>query len=333
MNNENTDNNNSDKEKGVTDMLGSDGSVIDDVLNNIVAPIYTVAFAGFTERGQSEDAVSRFNGDLSEWMNDAKARGVIFDHFDHSYNPEVTALLDVSAIGDNANEQLSLEIPAGLIPIFGGTGSGKSKLTNYITKVLDGEFIRFGEPEIPSMHSPMDIIRIIREFLNGPNKIMAIDSFRPFFYMTTKKASIGKGGVNNALYMDFTALSSICTMAGKTLFVVINPLTTMKDDAENVRSNLESSTVGLINVTSYGRFSYVARTTQNERKLVQVEVNMSSVDTLENRGGVGSTGKKKKSSIKDHILDDMVVNSGANPIVDPWLRILADIKNPHRMSK
>lgn len=287
---------------------------------------YSVAFAGFTKSGEDPQATSTYNRPLSDWAETQKDIGSKFHPLTQSFEPVITGTISVSEVGDSEKGMKELEIPAGLIAVFGRTGVGKSQLAARLAIQLQADYIRFGEPEVPSIHDPIVAIKLIDDFINSDKKFAVIDSFRPWFYMVTKKASIGKGGVNNALYMDLTALSSICTMAGKTLFALINPLTTGKDDVENVRSNLESSTMGLIDVTSYGQFSFVARTDQNRRTPIHVELDMAVESMIDLNKQVDKKIKrhsKQESRVESTLdldLNDKEENQGG------WFKILNELK-------
>lgn len=278
--------------------------------------VFVPAFGGIFNGGEDQKATSEMTISVEEWISSNPS--VVHQSVEGSYSfdPITTGTIDATDMA--SGEERKLDIPAGVIPIFGVTGAGKTQLASYLTGVLLADYLRFGEPEIPSIHSPSLLIRNIHEFLNHPTKkILIIDSFRPFFYMTTSKASIGKGGINNALYMDFTALSSIATWAGKTILIVINPLATSKDDIETTRGNLESSTMGLIHVTAYGKFSFVARTQENKREVELFSVNMNAA----------SKDKKTKTTKKNSVeLDGMDVSEDLAYEANAWSKIFSGIQ-------
>lgn len=256
----------------------SETSALDKLKVKFGADKFIPAFAGYTKAGYDAKSTSIMRVSVKDRVDEKPEIG-IWDRNGYAFEPIITKSLSFHNVSKRINEDI--EFPAGVIPIFGTTGSGKSTLAYFLTRVLEAEFIRFGEPEIPSIHSPQEVMAVCHDFLNDEeSKFLVIDSFRPFMFLDTEKASMGKGGVNNALYMDFTALSSLVSFAGKTIFIVINPLAFNKDDIETVRSNLESSTIGLLHTTEYGQFTFVSRTKANNRipVLYSTEYNIVSSD-------------------------------------------------------
>lgn len=279
-----------------------------------IGDVFVPAFGGIFYGGEDPRATSEMTMSVEDWIKEHPEVIRSTNHGVHTFEPITTG--SIQAKHSSSGESVTLDFPGGVIPIFGTTGVGKSQLANWLTGELHAEYIRFGEPEIPSIHNPALLLETVHKFLNHPTKkVLIIDSFRPFFYMTTQKASIGKGGINNALYMDFTALSSIATWAGKTIFVIINPLATSKDDIETTKGNLESSTMGLIHVTGYGKFTYVARTIENKREAESYSVSMTVVD---------KTIKKKKNDVE---LEEMKADEKLNYEVNAWNKIFSGIQS------
>lgn len=215
------------------------------------------------------------------------------------YEPKINAILRFEELA--SGKEAAIEIPSGVIPIFGKTGTGKSVMGGYLAEILNAIYVRFGEPEIPSIHKIEDMLEILHLFFNSEADVIVIDSFRPFFYLNSDKASTGKGGINNALYMDLTALSSLAMWAGKTVFIVINPMSFSNEDFETVRINVESSTIGLITTQSYGLFEFRARTGNNNRTPVIYRTNY---EMQEGKSGSGkniftSSNEAGNSEISD----------------------------------
>lgn len=283
---------------------------------NSIGDVFIPAFGGIYYGGEDVKATSEMTISVEDWISTNP--NVVQTGREGAYTFEPISTGSISAVRSKDDEQCELHFPAGVIPIYGVTGSGKTELAAWLTGQLKAEYMRFGEPEIPSIHNPSLLIANVHKFMNHPTKkILIIDSFRPFFYMTTEKASIGKGGINNALYMDFTALSSIATLAGKTIFIVINPLAVSKDDVETTRGNIESSTMGLIHVTSYGKFSYVARTIESQREAISYSVDM--------KFSKQPTQTPNKGDVVD--LDGIDVSKDLSYDNNAWTRIFQGIQS------
>lgn len=282
-----------------------------------IGDVFIPAFGGIYYGGEDVKATSEMTISVEDWI--AANPNVVQTGREGAYTFEPISTGSIKATTVKSDEECELHFPAGVIPIYGITGSGKTELAAWLTGQLKADYMRFGEPEIPSIHNPSLLIANVHKFMNHPTKkILIIDSFRPFFYMTTEKASIGKGGINNALYMDFTALSSIATLAGKTIFIVINPLAVSKDDVETTRGNIESSTMGLIHVTSYGKFTYVARTIESQREAVSYSVDMKFAKQ-----------PSRTSNIKNDVvdLDGMDVSKELSYDNNAWTRIFQGIQS------
>lgn len=280
-NKESTNSNNSNDIDKVTNLNEGRLSPLDRLKVALGGDKFIPAFAGYTKAGYHKDFTSLMQCSIEDRIAERPELGIL-DGNGYGFEPVITESLEFHNVAKRVNEPI--HFPAGVIPIFGTTGSGKSTLAYFLAKKLKAEFIRFGEPEIPSIHNPRDVMAGCHDFLNNDGSdFLVIDSFRPFMFLDTEKASMGKGGVNNALYMDFTALSSLASWAGKTIFIVINPLAFNKDDIETVRSNLESSTIGLLHTTEYGQFNFVSRTKSNNRvpTLYSTDYDPRSTETKE----------------------------------------------------
>lgn len=287
----------SELEQDVAKFTNKDGEIpsvnlVDKILNQFshAGDKFLPAFGGYYSGGRNphitstrlitqEEAVEKHKDWFSKILGFVSPRMKGKKPVAFYYEPKINAILSFEelASGKNAN----IEIPSGVIPIFGKTGTGKSVMGGFLAELLNAIYVRFGEPEIPSIHKIEDMMEILHLFFNSDANVIVIDSFRPFFYLNSDKASTGKGGINNALYMDLTALSSLAMWAGKTVFIVINPMSFSNEDFETVRINVESSTIGLITTQSYGSFEFRARTGNNNRTPViyKTDYSMQSVET------------------------------------------------------
>lgn len=162
----------------------------------------------------------------------------------------------------------AMELPFGVILIYGEKGQGKSIIGHFIEYAYkNSEYMRFGEPEPPTITDPLEAIEEIHDFINDKNEykdvdVLIVDSFRYFLNLASALGTTGTGGVNNFMYNDLTNLNAQAIQAQKTLIIVINPMASLSDA---VAAAFESSVTGFIRATSFGSFRYTARSRYSNR--------------------------------------------------------------------
>lgn len=159
-----------------------------------------------------------------------------------------------------------LVFPSGVIVIYGKTGTGKSETLKVLSSALKSNYLRFHEPEIPSILNPQELIKGVSDFLASDKQSLAWDSARFFIFNVNGKRAAGKGGISAAFYSDITALSVLCNYLNKTIFVVVNPMVDDEATVNNIATALAGSAAGVITTRSYGSFNYSARTEESMRK-------------------------------------------------------------------
>jgi hypothetical protein len=120
-------------------------------------------------------------------------------------------------------------IVSGVTVVMGKSNTGKTQLMRYLQKSIGGEMIRFGEPYPNSVQNPQVAVDAMVAFMDGPDKLLLVDSLKYFVYKggSTK----GKGGVSVELFQDLTAISAVAAQLGKAIVVVLNIAT---DDQETI---------------------------------------------------------------------------------------------------
>lgn len=225
---------------------------------------YNIAFSGYssTEIG---DFILKYNTqEMTNFANEAKSV-VKTDNF--TYENKTNFLIPGFRKDD---EPTSIELPSGVTVIFGLTNTGKSELAKRLAKASGAEFIRFHEPELPAIVSTDELFSVIYNFLESERKMLIWDSFRYFVYNFggDSKRAAGKGGISSAMYSDLTALSLLASMLGKSIVIVINPMTDEEKDVKTIAHALEGSTAGIIQAKGYGKFNLTARTRNSLRNAV-----------------------------------------------------------------
>lgn len=187
-----------------------------------------------------------------------------FDSF--ALEPEaLDSNIKVKFLKEDSNDDVKeVVLPYGVVVVFGMTRSAKTELLKYILKQTSGTFIRFMEPEPPTMTSISELIVRMENFLNSDKQVFAVDSIRDIIYNSLNKSAAGKGGVNTGIYGDLTALNALAANRKKLIIAVVNP-TTDDDSAEIMARGIEGSVAGMFTSLRYGAVKFVARTKDNMR--------------------------------------------------------------------
>lgn len=273
---------------------------------------FKIFIGGYGADKDSDEAGAKtklVSGDIVKWaQNEASMHNRVGNGFGFGFEPVTTST--ISLYDTTSSEAINLPLPAGLIGLYGPSGTGKTHLLQYILGKVDNPlFIRFNEPELPITHfSANDVIKTIEDFLDGDALIGGIDSFRFFVYNSLGKSAAGKGGVSTGLYSDLTQLSNALAMKGKTLIVIINPMSPDTDSRSAVLNALDGSLAGVIEAISYGKFTYKARTTENMRtnKTYAIEFNNGSI--AEHGDVVRGKGDRRVRRTSDVDIKDSAMN-------------------------
>lgn len=228
---------------------------------------FSLGISGYGDRESGTGGEAYTSVDVSNELLESMMSGDSFAILDDR-TVENSGSVKVSGLSSEGVNNSEIIFPSGVIGIYGKTASGKSVLTGILQDALNGKFIRFHEPEIPSILRTDDFFDEVISFLKSSDRVLLVDSLRFFIYNVLGKRAAGKGGISSAFFSDLTALSVLCSYLGKTIFVVINPMVDDEKDINRISHSLEGSLAGLITTRQYGSFSYVARTKLNNRSSI-----------------------------------------------------------------
>lgn len=205
---------------------------------------------------------------------------------------------DQQILTDMTNELVlstkhKIELPPGVTMIIGKSGSGKTKLAlermTALNKKVD--YVRFGEPldrrfvqlltkskdesRVDLLSHEVDVANAIAEFLmDDTRQVLIIDSLRYLFY--AGGGATGKGGVNMTLFADISFLDNVANLRGKSLVVIINPLT---DDDASYKSIIEAakgSVSALIDVISTTSIRITSRYEERDFRTISLPEGLPS---------------------------------------------------------
>lgn len=176
-------------------------------------------------------------------------------------------------------EKQVLHVPTGVTALIGGSGTGKTELGNKLAHLLGSNalHVRMLEPEVPCITDPYLFLKTIADFLLQDNeKVMVIDSIRFAIYNPGEKTAAGAGGMNMALFTHLTTLSVMAEQLGKSIIMVINPVTVNADVLKLYIEALNGSVNGVMRMVSRGRFDWIARTEQSDRNPRAYEIALTA---------------------------------------------------------
>lgn len=187
------------------------------------------------------------------------------------------------------SKKTSIELPPGVTIIMGRAGSGKTKLA--LGRMATGDaasYIRFGEPLDKYFavsqaagvalfaQSEVALANVIANFLFADEThVLIVDSLR--YLMFGGSGATGKGGVNMTLFSDLSFLDTVAATRGKSLVIVINPMT---DSAEAYSQLLEvaaGSVAAIVDVQRVDSVRFSSRYTDRAWSTYQLPDSLPSV--------------------------------------------------------
>jgi ABC-type dipeptide/oligopeptide/nickel transport system ATPase component len=184
-----------------------------------------------------------------------------------------------------------VELFPGLGIFFGTSGSGKTRLVNYIIHQLAQRAstrvskIAFNEPDLIisdgsiATVSEDQLLEMVASFLASDADILFIDSIRTFIY-SSKSGATGKGGIDMTMYTKLTELSILAQKFGKSINVVFNPISADKQVVDNVKEAVKGSieTLYFIDQVS-GTLSVESRNHRAKREKITISYDPAKVST------------------------------------------------------
>lgn len=166
-------------------------------------------------------------------------------------------------VGRSGSKTRGFLVPAGVTVVLGKSGLGKSTLVNFLSDKLNVPILTFSEPVFDSISDPTSLMEQIGSFLfdDKVNNILIVDSVTALLTRIGKDDSIGSGGLSNKFLDDLAPLSTLCTLLGKSLILVLNTKTVRAEDAESIKGRAGS----FILFENVGVFSYSSRVNPNDR--------------------------------------------------------------------
>lgn len=231
---------------------------------------------------------------------------------DVSYLSEEHQLLTDQPTELKLSPRHSIELPPGVTMIIGKSGSGKTKLALERMTALNKNvsYVRYGEPldrrfvqqltqakdmsRVDLLSFEVDVAAEIADFLFNENKdVLIIDSLRYLFY--AGGGATGKGGVNMTLFADISFLDNVANLRGKSLVVIINPLT---DDDASYRSIVEAakgSVSALIDVQSTTSIRFTSRYEERDFRSITLPEGNGVSDTKQSLNVKSATSASLRS--------------------------------------
>lgn len=185
----------------------------------------------------------------------------------------------------------TVELPTGVVVVMGMSGSGKTRLTRdfMFANNARSKFVTYGEPVLQNFaryypgadvaeFEPM-LATILASYLcDSAIDLIILDSLRYLFYGASS-GSTGKGGVDMGLFTNLTFLDNVASALGKTVIVIINPLT---DDPAVFKFYEEAAmgaVAGVISMASPTQATITTRLGRRERRTLQLP-NRASIDAV-----------------------------------------------------
>jgi hypothetical protein len=138
--------------------------------------------------------------------------------------------------------------PVGLTMILGPSASGKSLIVPHLARSLNGALVSIGEPG-PGMRpfSAPAYSEVLTEAIAGPAPVTVIDSLR---MAALGGSQLGPGGIPRDMGTQFSQIDYAARLYGKSIFGVVNLLTTDQRANESAYEVISGSCSAVIRTES-----------------------------------------------------------------------------------
>lgn len=171
-----------------------------------------------------------------------------------------------------AGSSSSIHLYKGVTVLMGGSGAGKTVLSSYIARRLNGDAddgfparcITYCEPELvsatgePTVTEERDLISSVASFLVGTEAVLDVDSLRELMYSSSGGAT-GKGGINMTIFSILTKWDLLAQLLGKVVILNVNPLNVTEDVLEQFREAASGSVTSVLNLPSINNIEFTSR--------------------------------------------------------------------------
>lgn len=143
----------------------------------------------------------------------------------------------------------------------------------------------------------VDVANNIANFMISDDyNVLIVDSLRYLFYGTG--GATGKGGVNMTLFADISYLDVVANLSGKSLVLIVNPLT---DDDASYKSIIEAakgSVSALIDVQSPTSIRYTSRYADRDWRAITLPESQGEPETKQYLKAKSSTSVSLKTQTR-----------------------------------
>lgn len=222
--------------------------------------------------------------DLAEFIQIARLPLELVEVVDKDNKVSLSPRTQKFSFKDIACCSSNYPIPKGCIIVYGPSGTGKTRFINHIKSwsisngIMTSSFL-YNEPGL-NWTSFASLFTCLNAFINSDQSILCIDSFRHIAF--TSGGSFLSGGLNTGLLEILHFVDVLSHSFSKTIFIVLNPLSSNDYNKDSYFKIFEGSTSGFVELLSNNvesiQISIKSRFSSG-RKVETFSINLGGVDT------------------------------------------------------